>query len=109
MDYNAMAQQLIDAVTAASNAEVKALDVKKGNEFATINNQANANGTLYSTQPGFKKTAYIGSTYEPAVAAAKLKPLTTKMEALSQATSIARSIDSMNRAANELNKIVFDY
>lgn len=109
MDYNAMAQQLIDAVTAASNAEVAALDVRKGNDFATINNQANANGTLYSTQPGFKKTAYIGNTYEPAVAAAKLKPLTAKMDALSQATTLARSIDSMNRAANELNKVVFDY
>jgi len=109
MDYNNLAQQLIDAVTAASNAEVASLDVKKGNDFSQINNTANANGTLYSTQPGFKKTAYIGNTYEPAVAAAKLKPLTTKMEALSQATSIARSIDSMNRAANELNGIVFDY
>lgn len=109
MDYNNLAQQLIDAVTAASNAEVAQLDVKKGNDFATINNQANANGTLYSTQPGFKKSAYLGSTYAPAVASAKLKPLTTKLQLVSQATEIARSIDSMNRAADDLNKVVFDY
>ena len=109
MDYNAIAQQLIQAVTDASNAQLKTLDVQRDNQFATINNQANASGTLYSTQPGFKKSQFVADKYMPAVAEAKLKPLTEKLNILGQATEITRSIDSMNKAAKELNGIVFDY
>lgn len=106
---NALAQQLIDAVTASSGAELKSLDTQRDNQFSLINNKANANGTLYSTQPGFQKSAFVAEKYQPAVAAAKLRPLTEKLNILGQATDITRTIDSMNRAADELNGIVFDY
>lgn len=109
MDYNAIAQQLIDAVTAASDASLKSLGTQRRNEFAGINNVNNSRGTLYSTQGGYQKNKFDASKYLPAVAAEKQKPLLTKLAVSGQATEATRAIDAMNRAAAELNGIVFDY
>lgn len=109
MDYNAIAQQLIDAFQKSSEADLKGIEATKRNEFVKINNSNNARGSLYSTQGGQQRTQFISQKYLPAVAQAQQKPLLAKLDILGQTTDIARQIQSMNRAADELNKVVFDY
>lgn len=108
-DLKAIAQQLIDAVQASSEASLKSLDATKRNTFADINNANNARGSLYSTQGGRQRTRWIGSTYMPAQAKLRQQPVLAKFNTLSQIQDSQRKIDSLTRAAAELNGIVFDY
>lgn len=109
MDYNAIAQALIDNVTKASQAGLASLDVSRDNNFATINQQQNASGTLYSSGTAFKKNNFVANTYLPKKTELEQQPLMTKLSVLSNAADVTRQIDAQNRAAAELNKIVYDY
>lgn len=109
MDFNAIAQQLIDAVTKASSDQLQSLGQQRQNEFAKINNTNNARGTLYSTQGGYQRTSFDASKYLPAVAEAKQKPLRVRMDVASQIKDVTNQIDAMTRATNALNKMDYNY
>lgn len=108
MDFNAIAQQLIDAIKAQSTAGIAQLGQSRRNDFSTIMNRANAKGTLYSTDASQQKTKYDANTYLPKLATLQATPLNSELSIRTNLAETQAKIDAINKSASQLNGLSFD-
>lgn len=108
-DYKKLADALIKALTQSTEASLTNLDIGRRNYFEDTMNKANSGGTLYSTTPSYIQSRYDASTYLPSKAAAREKLNTATISIKGNLLDTKRQIDSVNRAAKELNSITFDH
>lgn len=107
-DYKTLAEQFLAAITEASNAQISANGINLQNTNASINNQANAKGTLYSTEPAFRQTQAAAKNVQNNSAINK-SLLENTFSVRSSILDTQHKIEAMNRAASELNKMVFEF
>lgn len=107
-DYNALANAFLAAIKQSADAQVGANNTAQLNTNASINNQANARGTLYSTQPSFMQSVEQNKTNQKN-ASIQTNVLSNTFNVQSSLLDTKYKIDAMNRAAAELNKMTFEY
>lgn len=108
-DINQLAQQLITALRNSTEAGIELEGLKRRNTFEDQLNTGAARGTLYSTAGRNQQSRYDGSTYLPAVTQARGGLAQQEISIKSNLIDNQRKIDSMNRAAREINGITFDH
>jgi len=107
-DYNKLAQQLIQALRNAANANIANLNVRRETGFEDIANQRAARGSLYSTGTGYQQLRFDSENIQPAIAQQEQGALTGEISIKSNLLDTKRKIDSLNRSAKELAGITFD-
>ena len=105
-DYKKIANALIAALTSSASAQKKANNTALLNTNATINNQANSSGTLYSTAPSFRQEQATAANIQ---ANAKLDSdlMVNKLNTQSSILDTQYKIQAMQRAAKSLDKVKF--
>lgn len=109
MDYNALAASLINALKQSTNSQLGLLDVNRRNFGEDLMNRANARGTLYSSGNGAQRTRYDATQYLPKYVQTQAQDQQQELGINSQLVQTQQKIDSMNRAADELNKTDSNY
>lgn len=109
MDYNALANALIDALKQSTSAGLAQLDMARRNTFEDMNNRSSKRGTLYSTGGGAQQSRYDGTTYLPNQAKLRSQEQTGILGIKSNLISTQQKIDAMNKAASQLNSIDDNY
>lgn len=107
-DYQEIANQLINALRQASQANIASLNVFRENAFEDIANEQNSRGTLYSTSTGYRQIRADTEKFQPAIAKQEQGALQGQIQIKSDLLDTKRKIDAMNASAKELAGITFN-
>lgn len=107
-DYKQLAEQLIQALRQASQANVDSLNIFRRNTFEDIANQQNARGSLYSTSTGYRQLRTDAEQFQPKIAEQQQQAVQGEIRIRSDLLDTSRKIDALNRSAKELAGIKFD-
>lgn len=100
-----MADALISALKSSTNAGMAQLDMSRRNFGEDINNRAAKRGTLYSTAGANQRSRYDATTYIPGQAQLLGNQQQQELKIRGDVAATQQKIESLNRAASELNGI----
>jgi hypothetical protein len=109
MDYQQLAQALIDALHSSTTAGLNQLDVTRRNTFEDINNRGAKRGTLYSTAGANQQSRYDASTYLPGKTQLQGNEQNQKLTIQGNLLDTQSKIDALHKAASTLNGIDDSY
>lgn len=104
MDYQALANQLIEALKNSTTAGLDQLRMSRRNTFEDLNNRAAKRGTLYSTGGAAQQSRFDATKYLPGQAQLLGTQQQNEIKIKSDLLDTQRKIEAMNKAASELNK-----